>query len=129
MVTDRDQLAAEMVEIVRLAAEPRPVADSVKGAINRAARALGITYRRTTSLWYGRTERVRVTKAEVERLRLEHTRLLALRLERLERESVELKRLLNEAERRNAAAQGATGPGGDVGGWPGATPGPVAAAP
>lgn len=102
----RDALVAEMQDIVRMAAEPRPPVDSSKGAINRAARALGITYRRARSFWYGHTEKVLVRDAEAARLRAEHRRLLLLRIERLEREIAETRRLLDDAARqRDAEAQ------------------------
>jgi len=106
VVNKRDALVAEMQDIVRMAAEPRPPVDSSKGAINRAARALGITYRRARSFWYGHTEKVLVRDAEAARLRAEHRRLLLLRIERLEREIAETRRLLDDAARqRDAEAQ------------------------
>ena len=118
----RDALVAEMQDIVRMAAEPRPPVDSSKGAINRAARALGITYRRARSFWYGHTEKVLVRDAEAARLRAEHRRLLLLRIERLEREIAETRRLLDDAARqqRNAeaqrlACQGPAMAGGEIG--------------
>ncbi|HEY2416596.1 MAG TPA: hypothetical protein VGH84_01660 [Steroidobacteraceae bacterium] len=101
----RDALLGEMQCIVRLAAEPRPPVDSSKGAINRAARALGLSYRRARAFWYGE-ERALVREAEAARLRAERDRLLRLRLERLEVEMQELRTLLHYAEQRDAAQAG-----------------------
>lgn len=39
-------------------AEPRPVGDSIKTAIIRAARATGIPYPRSFNIWYGRARRI-----------------------------------------------------------------------
>lgn len=39
--------------LVQRCAEPRPVGDSVKAAINRAAKRLGFDPSRTRKLWYG----------------------------------------------------------------------------
>jgi hypothetical protein len=105
VVKDPYAVHREMQAIVRLAAEPRPAADSLVAALLRASRALGISYRRTVSFWYGYTERVRVSPEEAAKLRAERDRLLRLRLARLEQELAELRLLLNEAERRNATAR------------------------
>ena len=55
-------------EIVRNAAEPRPVGDSVKAAIRRAARRLGWDHSRTFSIWYA-DPRVRLHTEECDALR------------------------------------------------------------
>ena len=121
MVNKRDALVAEMQDIVRMAAEPRPPVDSSKGAINRAARALGITYRRARSFWYGHTEKVLVREAEAERLRAEHQRLLLARIARLECEIADTRRLLEQArqqrdaEAQRLARQAAAMAGGEIG--------------
>jgi hypothetical protein len=54
-------------ELVRLVAEPRPVGDSVKAAISRAARRLGWSPTRTKSIWY--EEAHRIDASEVDQLR------------------------------------------------------------
>lgn len=45
-------------DALRELAEPRPVGDSIKIAILRAARAVGIPYVRTFNIWYGRARRI-----------------------------------------------------------------------
>ena len=50
--------ADEAAALLRQVAEPRPVGDSVKAAIRRAARRLGFGYRRTKTIWYGETTRI-----------------------------------------------------------------------
>ena len=53
--------------LVRRAAEPRAVGDSVKAAIVRAARRLGFPPSRTKDLWYGHARRI--DAIEMDRLR------------------------------------------------------------
>jgi hypothetical protein len=48
----------EAQALVRQCAEPRPVGDSIKSAINRAARRLGFGPSRTRKLWYGNAQRI-----------------------------------------------------------------------
>ena len=50
--------ADEAAALLRQVAEPRPVGDSVKAAIRRAAKRLGFGFRRTKTLWYGETTRI-----------------------------------------------------------------------
>lgn len=45
-------------DALRELAEPRPIGDSIKVAILRAARAVGIPYARTFNIWYGRARRI-----------------------------------------------------------------------
>jgi hypothetical protein len=52
---------------VQRCAEPRPAGDSVKAAINRAAKRLGFTYSRTKDIWYGGARRI--DAREMDRLR------------------------------------------------------------
>lgn len=59
--------SAEASHLIRYAAEPRPVGDSVKAAITRAARRVGLGYERAKSLWY--SEARRVDASEMDRLR------------------------------------------------------------
>ena len=49
---------AEASWLVRQAAEPRPVGDSVKAAIRRAAHRLGFSYSRTKDIWYADARRI-----------------------------------------------------------------------
>lgn len=49
---------AEAAHLMRCIAKPRPVGDSVKSAIVRAARRAGIGYERAKSFWYGEARRV-----------------------------------------------------------------------
>ena len=57
----------EASELIRRAAEPRPVGDSVKAAITRAARRVGLGYERAKAIWYA--EARRVDASEMDRLR------------------------------------------------------------
>lgn len=45
-------------------AEPRPVGDRIKVAIERAARAAGIPYARAFNIWYGRARRIDAHEAK-----------------------------------------------------------------
>lgn len=64
---------SDAMRIVQLAAEPRPVGDSVKAAVGRAARRLGWSYTRTRDVWYGDARRIDVKEMdalrEIERRR------------------------------------------------------------
>jgi hypothetical protein len=84
-----DALVAEMRSIARRAAEPWMPGDSVKAAIGRASRALGIGYRRTRSFWYGETVTVRAVEAD--RMRAAELQLLARRRCQLQREIAAIK--------------------------------------
>jgi len=57
----------EARNLVQCCAEPRPVGDSVKAAINRAAKRLGFSYTRTMDIWYGNARRI--DAREMDRLR------------------------------------------------------------
>jgi hypothetical protein len=57
----------EARNLVKRCAEPRPVGDSVKAAINRAAKRLGFTYSRTKDIWYCGARRI--DASEMDRLR------------------------------------------------------------
>lgn len=71
--SDDSSEIADAMRIVQLAAEPRPVGDSVKAAIGRSARRLGWSYTRTRDVWYGDARRIDVREMdalrEVERKR------------------------------------------------------------
>lgn len=54
--TDPEQLREEMRSLVRRAAEPGRAGESVKAAIGRAARVLGLSYGRAKRYWYGEVQ-------------------------------------------------------------------------
>jgi len=58
---------AEASHLLRRVAEPRPIGDSVKQAIARAARRCGLSFTRTEDLW--RQEARRVDAEEMDRIR------------------------------------------------------------
>jgi hypothetical protein len=49
---------SEAAELVRMAAEPRPVGDSVKAAIRRASNRLGWSHARVKNIWYREARRI-----------------------------------------------------------------------
>jgi hypothetical protein len=49
---------SEAMRLVKLAAEPRQVGDSIKSAIGRAAKRLGFDYGRAEDIWYGEARRI-----------------------------------------------------------------------
>jgi hypothetical protein len=100
-----DAIAIEMQTITRRAAEPWLPGDSVKAAIGRASRALGIGYRRARSFWYG--EAVAVRAIEADRMRAAEQALLAKRRQRLEHELAAIEARLDAAN--EAAAGGVVG--------------------
>jgi hypothetical protein len=51
---------SDAMRLLRIAAEPRPVGDSVKAAVSRVARAFKWSPSRTRDLWYGTARRVEV---------------------------------------------------------------------
>ncbi|MGY4480085.1 hypothetical protein [Bradyrhizobium sp. USDA 3364] len=57
----------EARDLVHLCAEPRLVGDSVKTAILRASRRLGMSFNRTKDIWYGDARRI--DAREMDRLR------------------------------------------------------------
>lgn len=65
----------EARDLVQRCAEPRPVGDSVKSAINRAARRLGFNCSRTKDLWYGDARRIDAREMDQLRLVAEQTEL------------------------------------------------------
>lgn len=72
--SDKSADISDAMRFVRLAAEPRAVGDSIKAAINRAARKLHWSPTRTRDIWYGHARRIDV--AEMDALRaLERARL------------------------------------------------------
>jgi hypothetical protein len=112
-------LTVEMQAITRHAAEPWLPGDSVKAAIGRAARALGIGYRRARSFWYG--ESVAVRAIEADRLRAAAALLLTQRRQRLEQELAAIRAMLNASDEKAAGHavdldRGQTGSGGQAAG-------------
>lgn len=73
--SDKSSDISDAMRMLRIAAEPRPVGDSVKAAINRAAKALAWAPTRTRDVWYGAARRIDVCEMDVlraiERKRLE----------------------------------------------------------
>lgn len=55
-------------------AEPRPVGDSIKAAIVRAARVAGLPYPRAFNVWYGRARRIDDFEARKIEAALQHKR-------------------------------------------------------
>ena len=86
----------EMQAITRAAAEPWVPGDSVKAAIGRAARTLGIGYRRARSFWYG--DEVAVRAIEADRMRIAELHLLTQRQQRLRAELALIKARLDGSE-------------------------------
>jgi len=56
--SDKSSEISDAMRLVRIAAEPRPVGDSVKGAIRRAASVLSWSQSRTRDVWYGEVRRI-----------------------------------------------------------------------
>ncbi|MGD0109223.1 MAG: hypothetical protein ABSC06_35075 [Rhodopila sp.] len=104
-MTDTLTIAVEMQAITRRAAEPWAPGDSVKAAIGRAARALGIGYRRARSFWY--CENVAVRALEADRLRAAELAMLAQRQRRLTHELATIKARLDAADEAEAGAAAA----------------------
>jgi hypothetical protein len=108
-------IASEMQSITRRAAEPWLPGDSVKAAIGRAARTLGIGYRRARSFWYG--ESVAVRAFEADQMRAAETLLLTQRRQRLEQELAALRARLDGADEAAADLdRGEAGSGGEAAG-------------
>lgn len=55
---------AEAAFRLRQLAEPRPVGDRVKSAIDRAARRAGLSFARAENLWYGEARTVRAEEMD-----------------------------------------------------------------
>jgi hypothetical protein len=83
-----NSIPLEMQSITRRAAEPYVPGDSIKAQINRAARSLGLNYRRARTFWYAATEAVRAEEADA--LRQWHRQWVATRIARLETELQQL---------------------------------------
>ena len=59
-MSERSEMSSvtEALTLIRRAAEPRPVGDSVKAAIRRAAYRLGLSFARCKAIWYGEARRI-----------------------------------------------------------------------
>jgi hypothetical protein len=78
--------AVEASVLVRRAAEPREVGDSVKAAISRSSKRLGFSFSRTKDIWYRHARRIHADEMDILRehvaraeAQLAVTNLLALR--------------------------------------------------
>ena len=88
-------ISTEMQAILRMAAEPASPGESVKAAINRAARRLQLGYRRARAIWY---EEARIiTAEEADRLRAARAALREERLLRLDAEMALLRAQIGDA--------------------------------
>jgi hypothetical protein len=57
-ISEKSSEFSEAMRLVKLAAEPRPAGDSVKGAIRRASHILNWSESRTADYWYGEVRRI-----------------------------------------------------------------------
>jgi hypothetical protein len=96
-------ILAELQRITRLAAGPIDANDNIKSAIARAARRLGLNYRRARSFWYASPETA-VRAVEADRLRAAEVRLLREQRLRLLAEADEIEARLNARERPDAVS-------------------------
>jgi hypothetical protein len=97
------KIAAEMAEIVRLAAaQGAQPGEGVKAAMRRAGRVLGLKHRRVKSLWY--REVLRITAEEADALRAARIRILREHAARLDAELALLRARLSTLEATTACA-------------------------
>lgn len=95
-MANADAIANEMQTIVRRAAEPWAPGDSIKAAIDRAARRTGFGFRRVRTLWYRQT--TAILAAEADALREWHRRWLASEKARLAAQLANLETEWNRME-------------------------------
>lgn len=57
----------ESIALIHQVAEPRPAGDSVKAAVGRAARRLGMGITRARSIWYGEARRIESSEMDTMR--------------------------------------------------------------
>lgn len=88
----RVPVTVEMAAIMRDAAQPVPPGDSVKAAIGRAARRLGLPYERARAIWYGQARLIRAEEAD--RLRARRRDLARQRLAQLQHEIDQQNRII-----------------------------------
>jgi hypothetical protein len=100
-----DPIIVEMQAITRLASEPWEPGDSVRVAISRAAHALGLSYRRARSFWYG--DAVSVRAFEADQIRAAERAFLVKRRRRLQRELTVIEERLG-LDRRDVDSDGET---------------------
>lgn len=70
LVSEKSEMSAlsEASLLVREAAEPRPVGDSVKAAIRRSAQRLGFQFSRTRDIWYANARRINAEEMDALRV-------------------------------------------------------------
>jgi hypothetical protein len=62
--SDKSSEISNAMRLVRLAAEPRQVGDSIKSATARASRVLGWSFTRTRDVWYGSARRIEASEMD-----------------------------------------------------------------
>ncbi len=97
-VSAENELLRQCQGIARAAAEPWSPGEGVEAGIRRSSRRLGLSYRRTRTLWYAQP--CRLLFAEVQRLQDWHSAWLTRRVKRLNDELAALQAL--EAELRKS---------------------------
>lgn len=90
----RSDYQAEFRSLIEQTAGPVEPGDTRQSWLNRAARAIGISYSRAWNVWYGKARTV--SAAEYEAARQAAHRARVERLERLEAEIADLRRALGE---------------------------------
>ena len=95
-----DMVLIEMQNIVRRAAQPCEPGDSIKALINRAARRMGLQFRRARSIWYA-TPGTAIRAAEADALRVAELRLLTAERIRLETQMRWIETRLGAAHEQN----------------------------
>lgn len=88
----RMPVTLEMASIMRDAAQPGVPGESVKAAIGRAARRLGLPYERARAIWYGQARMIRAEEAD--RLRARRIEIARQRLGLLQREIDQQNRII-----------------------------------
>lgn len=76
----RMNASVEAAELIRALAEPRPVGDTVKLALQRAARASGLSPTRAKAIWYREARRIDAEEIDALRAANEHRRKVLARL-------------------------------------------------
>ena len=92
---------AEAAHLIRQVAEPRPVGDSVKSAVSRAAARCGFDLERARAIWYATARRIEA--GEMDRLRAVVTGRQAKREEAARNERNELADRIAAIEARLAS--------------------------
>lgn len=97
-----EAIREEIATLVRETAEPRPVGDSVKTAIQRSARRIGISPGRVKRLWYREAEAITALEADLIRRRAKEQRARELTRLRAQIATLEVQQ---KADRDALAAQ------------------------